>query len=277
MVGIALPVPPRGVNMSSSYIVLPATFAITLAIMCSLWLASLKLRDVSIVDLNWGPGFAVIAWVAWYLGEGGVRATLVVALATLWGTRLGAYLFIRNRGKPEDYRYAAMRRRHGDRFATQSLFTVFLLQGVLMWIVSLPLQAIQVSGGTDLNALDFLGVALFALGFVFESVGDYQLAKFKAVPGNTGKVMDRGLWGWTRHPNYFGDFTLWWGFGALALAVGSYWTLVGPLVMSIFLMRISGAALLEKGLRKSKPKYAEYEASTSAFFPFPPRKKLHAR
>jgi len=263
--------------MASSHLIFPATFAITLVIMCSLWLASRKLRDVSIVDLYWGPGFAVIAWVAWTLGEGGARATLVVALATLWGIRLGAYLFIRNRGKPEDYRYAAMRRRHGDRFATLSLFTVFLLQGVLMWIVSLPLQVVQMDGGNHLNALDVLGVALFALGFAFESVGDYQLARFKAVPRNTGQVMDRGLWAWTRHPNYFGDFTLWWGFAAFALAVGAYWTLVGPLVMSIFLMRISGAALLEKGLRKSKPKYAEYESCTSAFFPFPPRKRLRAR
>jgi steroid 5-alpha reductase family enzyme len=261
--------------MASSYFTFPATLAVTFVVMCLLWLASLKLRDVSVVDLYWGPGFAVIAWVAWTLGEGGARATLVVALATLWGMRLGAYLFIRNYGKPEDYRYAAMRRQHGDRFATLSLFTVFLLQGILMWIVSAPLQVVQTSGG-DLNALDALGFVLFAVGFIFESVGDYQLARFKAVPANAGQVMDRGLWAWTRHPNYFGDFTLWWGFGAFALAVGAYWALVGPLVMSIFLIRISGAALLEKGLRRSKPKYAEYEASTSAFFPFPPRKHLHA-
>jgi steroid 5-alpha reductase family enzyme len=263
--------------MANSHLIFSATFAVTLVIMCSLWLASLKLRDVSIVDLYWGPGFAVIAWVAWTLGDGGARATLVVALATLWGIRLGIYLLVRNHGKPEDYRYAAMRRRHGHRFAMLSLFTVFLLQGVLMYIVSLPLQVVQMGGGNHLNALDAFGVALFTIGFVFESVGDYQLAKFKAFAGNSGQVMDRGLWGWTRHPNYFGDFTLWWGFGAFALAVGAYWTLVGPLLMSIFLMRISGAALLEKGLRKSKPKYAEYEASTSAFFPLPPRKNFQPR
>jgi steroid 5-alpha reductase family enzyme len=255
--------------MASLSLVLPSTLAVALLAMFCLWLLSVRLRNASIVDLYWGPGFAVIGWVAWLLGDGGTRGVVAASLATLWGLRLGLYLFVRNRGTPEDYRYAAMRKHHGARFSLVSLFTVFALQGVLMWIVSMPLQVVQI-GGTPLNAWDVLGVALFVVGLLFESVGDYQLAAFKADPENAGAVMDRGLWAWTRHPNYFGDFTLWWGFGCLALGAGAWWALIGPLVMSILLLRVSGVALLERGLRKTKPGYAEYEARTSAFFPFPP-------
>ena len=245
--------------------------AITVA-MVVLWLVSVRRRDVSIVDLFWGPGFLLVGAVAWLQApESTQRATVVLALVAAWGLRLALYLTWRNWGEPEDSRYAAMRRHHGDRFVWVSLATVFGLQGLLMWIVSLPVQAAIVAPAGAVGWLDAVAAALWCCGWLFESFGDLQLARFKADPANRGRVMDRGLWAWTRHPNYFGDFCVWWAFGAFAVAAGAWWTLVGPLVMSVLLMKVSGAALLEKGLHRSKPGYAEYVASTPAFFPRPPR------
>lgn len=249
-----------------------ATFTATIGVMFVLWALSVRRRDASIVDIYWGPGFALIAWLAWWInGAAAGRPLAVALLATLWGGRLGVYLWWRNSGAGEDARYAAMRRRHGDRFAVVSLYTVFGLQAVLMWIVSLPLQAVPLAGAlVPLGALDALGALLFAVGFTFESVGDWQLARFRADPANRGAVMQRGLWAWTRHPNYFGDFTVWWGFACFATAAGAWWTVIGPVVMSVLLLRVSGVTLLERSLRRSKPAYADYAARTPAFFPRPP-------
>lgn len=256
-------------------VLLAATLAVSLGAMSLLWLLSLALRDASIVDVWWGPGFAVIAATACGLSSDGdpVRRGLVVGLSALWGLRLGGYLLWRNWGRGEDSRYRAMRRHHGDRFRWVSLGTVFGLQGTLMWLVSLPLQVAQLGPPTGLGPLDAIGVALFATGFVFESVGDLQLARFKADPANAGCVMDRGLWRYTRHPNYFGDFLVWWGFGALALgAPGGVFALLGPALMTVFLLRVSGVALLERSIGKRRPAYADYARRTSAFFPLPPRR-----
>jgi steroid 5-alpha reductase family enzyme len=242
--------------------------------MLLLWLLSLALRDASIVDIFWGAGFVVVAWVSLAAaGDPEPRAWLLVALTTVWGLRLSGYLALRNIGKGEDYRYTAMRRRWGDRFWIVSLGQVFLLQGVLMWLVSLPVQAGMVPGrdGSP-GVLAGLGVAAWAVGLFFETVGDLQLARFKADPQNSGMVMDRGLWRYTRHPNYFGDFMVWWGLFLIALERGgTWWTVVGPVVMSILLIRVSGKALLEKSLQKRRPGYAEYVERTSGFFPMPPR------
>ena len=200
---------------------------------------------------------------------------LVAVLTTLWGLRLAGYLASRNLGKGEDYRYQAMRRRLGARFPLVSLFTVFGLQGVLMWIVSLPVQTAQVPDTpSGLVALDFAGIGLWCAGMFFETVGDLQLARFKADPGNGGRVMDRGLWRYTRHPNYFGDFCVWWGLYAIALATGdAWWAVVGPLVMSVLLLRVSGVTLLERHMEKRRPGYDEYARRTSEFFPRPPRRR----
>ena len=244
------------------------------ALMLATWLLSLALRDASIVDLVWGLGFVLVAWVAFAVGEGSeARRTLVVLLTTLWGLRLAAYLAWRNIGSGEDYRYEAMRRRHGDRFALVSAYLVFGLQGLLMWIVSLPVQAAMVPGSpSGLVVLDFVGVGLWCVGMFFEVVGDLQLARFKADPANSGEVMDRGLWRYTRHPNYFGDFCVWWGLYAIALATGdAWWAIVGPLVMTVLLMRVSGVPLLERHLARRRPGYEQYARRTSAFFPRPPR------
>jgi steroid 5-alpha reductase family enzyme len=255
--------------------VLLATAATVCAAMAILWLVSLARRDASIVDIYWGPGFALIGAVACAVGSGGqpARRALSLGLVALWGLRLGSYLFWRNRGSGEDYRYAAMRRRHGERFGLVSLGTVFGLQGALAWIVSLPVQVVHVSDGGPLGAFDAAGALLFAIGFAFEAIGDWQLARFKADPAHAGLVMDRGLWRYTRHPNYFGDAVVWWGLFAIALATpAGLWTLPSPLLMSFLLLRVSGVPLLERGLRKRRPGYADYVARTSAFFPLPPRR-----
>jgi steroid 5-alpha reductase family enzyme len=250
------------------------TLAATLGFMFVLWLYSLAVRDASIVDSFWGPGFALIGWLSFSLTEGyQPRKLLLVTLVTIWGLRLGLHIFTRNHGKGEDYRYKAMRKQYGDRFPLVSLFTVFGFQGLLMWFISMPLQIAQLAGMPDrLTLFDYLGATLWAIGFLFEALGDWQLKKFKAEPGNKGKVMDKGLWRYTRHPNYFGDATLWWGYYLIACAVPyGFLTLLSPLTMTIFLMKVSGVSLLEKSLKKNKPGYAEYIARTSSFFPLPPK------
>lgn len=251
--------------------VMIAAAAVTLAAMLGLWVASVRLRDASIVDVYWGPGFAVIAWTAVAVAGASPRGLLAAALATAWGGRLGVHLARRRRGLGEDRRYAAMRSAHGDRFPLVSLFTVFLLQAALLWIVSLPLQAAAAAGGRP-GALDAAGAALCLAGLAIEAVADAQLARFLGRPNSRGRVMDEGLWGWSRHPNYFGDSVVWWGLGLVGAAAGAPWTLVGPIVMTALLVKVSGVALLESTIGARRPGYAEYAARTSAFLPWPPRR-----
>jgi steroid 5-alpha reductase family enzyme len=249
--------------------------------MVLLWLVSLWRRDASIVDIFWGPGFVLVAWAvfAWVsahdLPDGGdARRWLLVSLVTVWGLRLGGYLAYRNLGKGEDYRYVAMREKAGGRFWIVSLFKVFLLQGLFLWVVSLPVQAGQLPSTPDgLGPLAIIGAAVWAVGLFFEAVGDAQLVRFKADPANKGRVMDRGLWRYTRHPNYFGDFMVWWGIYLVALeGNGTWWAFAGPLLMSFLLIRVSGVAMLEKTIGTRRPGYEEYVRRTSAFFPRPPRR-----
>jgi steroid 5-alpha reductase family enzyme len=251
-----------------------ATGGLVAGCMLALWLLSLALRDASIVDIFWGLGFVAIAVATflWTNDGSSARRGLITALVSLWGLRLAAYLFWRNAGHGEDPRYVAMRRVWGARFWWISLFTVFAFQGVLMWIVSLPVQLGQVAAGGPLGALDAVGTALFSIGFAFEAVGDCQLARFRADPANAGRVMDRGLWRYTRHPNYFGDFCVWWGIFAVALSTPhGVWSAIGPALMSFLLMRVSGVPLLERSIHKRRPDYVAYARRTSAFFPRPPR------
>jgi steroid 5-alpha reductase family enzyme len=252
--------------------VLVATLVVALAAMVALWGLSLRMRDASIADPWWGPGFVLIGTAAWMMAPTTTpRAVLVMALVKLWAFRLALYLLWRRLGHGEDARYAAMRRHWGERFWLVSLGTVFVLQGVLMWIVSWPVQAAVLAPRTPLGPSDAAGVVLWTVGMFFETVGDWQLARFKADPANAGRVMDQGLWRLTRHPNYFGDFCVWWGIFLVACAAGGWWTLPGPVVMSVLLMRVSGVPLLEKSLRRTRSGYADYVARTSAFFPRPPR------
>lgn len=240
--------------------------------MLAVWIVSVRLNDASIVDLIWGAGFVLIAWVA--RSATGSEQWLLPGLTTIWGLRLSTYLAWRNHGKPEDFRYQAMRSHHGRDFRWVSLVTVFGLQGVIMWIVSLPLQAGMISGPVDWPLLRVTGLLLWCVGFFFEAVGDWQLARFRAEPSNKGKVLDSGLWCWTRHPNYFGDFLIWWGLYLVSVSTcGIWWTVIGPVVMSYFLMRVSGVTMLERSLKKTKPHYRDYIERTNAFFPWRPHPK----
>jgi len=248
--------------------------AVALAMMLGVWLLSLALGDASIVDSFWGVGFVLIAWATFAVGDGWeTRGVLVAGLVTVWGLRLSSHIARRNAGKPEDYRYAAMRRKYGRRFWLVSLGTVFVLQAVIMWVVSLPVQMAQVAATPDhLTALDVLGTAVFVAGLAFEAIGDLQLERFKADESNAGQVMDRGLWRFTRHPNYFGDALLWWGIFLITLSHTEYWwTIVGPLAMTFFLTRISGVPMLERRMARTRPGYAEYMQRTSGFIPLPPK------
>jgi steroid 5-alpha reductase family enzyme len=234
------------------------------------WMISVRLEDASIADIGWGLGFVLLAWLYCLLSPTLTpRSWLVAALITLWGARLSLHIFRRSHGKEEDRRYRAMRASHGRAFWWRSLFTVFWLQGAILWFVALPLLvAVRASSPAALTAVDGLGVLLFAVGFLFEVVGDYQLERFRAEPSNRGKVLDRGLWHCTRHPNYFGDATLWWGLYAIAGATPGGWlTVLSPALMTYLLRRVSGVPLLEGGLKASKPGYDAYITRTPAFFP----------
>jgi steroid 5-alpha reductase family enzyme len=254
---------------------LATTLACALGAMLALWLQSLRRRDASLVDLWWGPGIAGLGAVAFALGEGsGPRRALLCGMGLTWGLRLGAHLWWRNRGRGEDPRYQAMRRHWGARFPLLSLATVFGLQGLLQWGVSLPLQVGQLAPGpAALTPLDGVGFALFAVGLGFESVGDLQLARFRADPANAPRVLERGLWRYTRHPNYFGDCLVHWGIFTVALATPYGWlTLLSPALMTLLLLRVSGVALLERSIGRRRPGYTDYQRRTSAFVPLPPRR-----
>lgn len=236
------------------------------------WLISLPLRNVSIVDSLWSL-MLFMAGVVYALNADprAPRLSLVLWLLVVWAVRLAAFITARNAGKGEDRRYAEIRERNQPGFAVKSLYLVFWLQAGLAWVISLPLLGAFASTA-PLGALDCVGVALWVIGFFFEAVGDWQLARFRKDPANAGKVCDRGLWRLTRHPNYFGEFCIWWGFWFMALGAGAWWSVPGPLLISFLLLRVSGVALLEKDIGKRRPQYADYVLKTNAFFPGPPRK-----
>jgi steroid 5-alpha reductase family enzyme len=200
------------------------------------------------------------------------RGFVVLALVTVWALRLAIHIFLRNAGKPEDFRYAAWRRQHGDRWPLISLFMVFLLQGSILWIVALPLQLVLAARDTVAVTLwDYPGILLWIAGFVFQALGDAQLARFKRDPANAGRIMDRGLWRWTRHPNYFGEALMWWGIWLLVAGLpGGVWTMIGPVLITWLLVKVSGMAMLERALGE-RPGYSEYCMRTSPFIPWFPR------
>jgi len=238
------------------------------------WLASVARRDASLVDRVWSLMIAGPALVyAMRLPATGPRRLAVLVLVLAWGARLAAYITWRNWGHGEDRRYREIRARNEPRFALKSLVIVFALQAVLAWIVSAPTLA-ALAGGRAPGAFDAAGVALALAGFLFEAIGDAQMAAFKADPASRGQVMDRGLWRWTRHPNYFGEATFWWGVWLLALGAGgvsALWTIVSPLLMTTLLLKVSGVALLERDIGERRPAYRDYIARTNAFVPGPPR------
>jgi steroid 5-alpha reductase family enzyme len=234
------------------------------------WSISTAHRNAGLVDIFWSLFFIAAATAfAWQAGLG-ERGTLVLALVATWGVRLAAYLAARNWNAPEDRRYQAIRARNEPGFAWKSLYLVFGLQGVLAWLIAAPLAAAIVAKRA-LGPLDYLGAALVLFGITFETLADAQLARFKSDRANAGKVLDRGLWRYTRHPNYFGEFCVWWGFFAIAAGAGGAWTVFSPLLMSVLLLKVSGVALLERDIGERRPAYREYIARTNAFFPGPRR------
>lgn len=236
------------------------------------WLVSVRQRDVSIVDGIWSLFFlAAAVSYAFTAPSTGMRAALVLTLVALWALRLSLYINWRNWGEGEDRRYQAIRARNQPGFALKSLYLVFGLQGLLAWIISLPLLAAIAAPG-ELGLLDYLGAALMLFGLAFETLADGQLMEFKARPENRGRVLDRGLWRYTRHPNYFGEFCVWWGFYLIALAAGGWWALISPLLMSFLLLRVSGVVLLEQDIGQRRPAYRDYITRTNAFFPGSPRR-----
>lgn len=248
--------------------------AAILLLMTLLWLLSLTLKNSSIVDIFWGFGFILIVWLVFALAPQGYlpRRQLVAILVTVWGVRLALHIGSRNWGKPEDFRYASWRKENGPRWWWVSYFKVFLLQGLIMWMLSAPLITAQTSGfPAILTPMDLLGMCIWGAGLFFETVADAQLAYFKKNPTNRGRILTSGLWKFSRHPNYFGEAVLWWGYYLLALAAGAGWTVFAPLLMTILLVKVSGVSMLEKTL-KSKPGYEEYMNNTNAFVPWLPKR-----
>ncbi|MFO7877948.1 MAG: DUF1295 domain-containing protein [Desulfovermiculus sp.] len=259
---------------------LPLTLVINLVVaamfMTVAWVVHLRLGKASVADSFWGPGFAVIAWVTWGLSsDHALRAALVLALVTIWALRLAWHITRRSRNKPEDPRYRDLRARHPQTFWYRSLGTVFLLQAGLMWIVSLPVQlGIHSPIPQGLTWLDGMGFILWLSGFFFEAVGDAQLARFKADPANKGRILDTGLWAYTRHPNYFGETLMWWALFLIAAQVPrGLWSVIGPLVLTFLLLRVSGVRLTEATMGKSYSDLDRYKQRVSPFFPWPPQKK----
>jgi steroid 5-alpha reductase family enzyme len=244
---------------------------VMLALALAAWAIATARRNAGLVDAFWPLFFLAGSGVYAIAGaQPGPRVLLVLALVATWSLRLSAYLALRNWSAPEDRRYRAIRQRNEPGFAWKSAYLVFGLQAVLAWLVSAPLAG-AIAGPGPVATLDAIGVALALFGIVFEALADSQLARFKANPANAGRVMDRGLWRYTRHPNYFGDFCLWWGLYALALAASAWWTLFSPLLMSVLLLKVSGVALLERDIGERRPAYRAYIARTNAFFPGPVR------
>lgn len=245
--------------------------AVMIAMAVCVWALATHRRNAGIVDIFW-PLFFIAAACVHAAGKGELasRGWAVFVLLAIWAARLSLYLTVRNWGEPEDRRYQAIRARNEPGFAWKSLYLVFVLQAVLAWIVVLPVAA-ALHSTRPLGLLDALGIGVVTFGILFQTVADSQLARFKADPGNAGRVMDQGLWRYSRHPNYFGECCIWWGFYALACSAGAAWTILSPLLMTVLLLKVSGVALLEQDIAERRPGYREYVARTNAFLPGPPR------
>jgi steroid 5-alpha reductase family enzyme len=257
---------------------LMTNFAVLMAAILLLWAACVRMRDVSVIDSFWAFGMVMMAGLSFVQTDGSApRNALLFGLCALWGLRLAAHLFIRWRGYGEDKRYKAILGRAMDKkgwsFARASLQMVFLLQAPLLFFVCLPVQLGQVAAEpAALGWQAALGAVVALTGIAFESVGDWQLTRFKADPASTGKVLDSGLWRYTRHPNYFGDACTWWGLWIIAAETGpGFWTILSPVFLTWLLRKWSGVPLLEHGLNKSRPGYGDYVRRTSAFVPWVPK------
>lgn len=245
--------------------------ALALFVYMSLWfiISFIKKRN-DVADVAWGIGFVIMVWMSFFISnDSGSRGMLVGILVSVWGIRLAWHIYNRNRGKTEDYRYLAWREEWGKWFYVRSYLQVYILQGVLLFLIALPVLIINTRTGGALGPLDLIGVVVWAVGFCFEVVGDAQLARFIKNPANKGRLMQSGLWAYSRHPNYFGEVTGWWGIWIIALSVPMGWVgIIGPLTITVLILKVSGIPMLEKKMEEN-PEFEEYKRKTSAFFPLP--------
>jgi len=249
------------------------TLGLILLIYISLWfIISIFKKRNDIADVAWGLGFVLLAWVSFFLvGHSSFRGLIICILVSIWGLRLAWHIYNRNKGKMEDYRYLAWRKEWGKWFYIRSYLQVYILQGVLLFLIVLPVLIINRNIGQDINILDIFGILVWIVGFSFESIGDKQLSKFISNPVNKGKIMQNGLWKYTRHPNYFGEVTQWWGIWFVALSVPfGLLSIIGPITITILILKVSGIPLLEKKMEES-PEFAKYKKRTSKFIPLPPK------
>ena len=250
-------------------------FLLLMSLLTILWIVSVLIKDASIVDIFWGITFIVTnTYYFFATSDFFTRKIILLVLVSLWGLRLSIFLAYRNIGNGEDYRYQEFRKKYGpERYWWFSFFQVYLLQGIFSILVSITLLGSHFNTKTnDLNLLDYLGILVWLIGFIFEAGGDYQMTKFKQNPENKGKVLNTGFWKYTRHPNYFGDSAVWWSYAIFSIAAGSYWTIVGSFIMTFLLLKVSGVALLEKSLKDGKPEYNDYIQKTNSFLPWFPKK-----
>lgn len=262
--------------METLIAVLATNLLIVMTLMVLLWMISIPLRDVSFIDSFWALGMVLVAATTYTMVDGNPdRQQLLLVLTAVWGLRLGLHLFLRWRREGADRRYVALLAKAPGNPHLFSLRKVFLTQGPLLWLVTLPVQLGQLdSVPAALGPLAMAGAVLAVIGIVFETVGDWQLARFKADPASEGQVMDRGLWRYTRHPNYFGDACVWWGLYLIAAETASgRWAIISPIFLTFILIKWSGAALLERRLKRSRPGYADYIERTSGFLPWPPKRR----
>ena len=249
--------------------------AVTMMMFCG-WLYSVIKNNVTIADSLWGIGFVLIAWITYFQSDGFLpRKIILVSLVTLWGLRLFIHITKRNRGKGEDPRYTEWRKEYGDKFRFVSLFKVFLVQALFLWIISLSMQAGELSPTPDyITFFDIAGLIIWTSGFLIESFADYQLASFLKNPDNKGKVMNTKLWKYSRHPNYFGESSMWWGIFIIALSVPyGFVTVISPVVITYTLLKITGVTLMEETIFKDNPEYKKYVEITSSFIPWFPKDK----
>lgn len=253
-------------------------YYITLALiligyMTSWFIISLIKKRNDVADVAWGLGFIVIVWTSFFLSENsGARGLLVGVLVSIWGLRLAWHIHARNRSKAEDYRYLAWRQEWGRSFYLRSYLQVYILQGFLLFLIALPIMAINKNNGLPLGLLDFVGLIVWTIGFYFEARGDAELAQFLKNPENKGKIMQNGLWAYTRHPNYFGEVTLWWGIWIISLSSSfDFLSIIGPLTITFLILKVSGIPLLEKKY-EGRPDFEAYKRKTSVFLPLPPKK-----
>lgn len=251
------------------------SLAVLFSIAIVLWIISRIKNDVGIVDSFWSlmilaGGVSFFSFSDTTMTE---RHQIVLLLLAVWAIRLSLHITWRNWGQEEDSRYQAIRENNQPNFELKSLYIVFLLQAFLALVIALPLMSVF-SSDAAINTIDYIALGLWSFGMFFEVVGDLQLSRFKAYSGNKGKVLDTGLWRYSRHPNYFGEFCIWWGFFLFAIASGHWWSILSPILLTLLLLKISGVSLLESTITERRPAYADYIKKTNAFFPWFPRRFL---